>query len=144
MLALLLALVLLLTPHDLRVLTVWEAAVGVGVDPELAVRVSIRENRQAIPDLWSPTGCCVGLMQVNVDVHLQRYWGVCMRRHDAPWAWAVAATVEDLKDPQVNACYGVHILKEHLRMCNGEVRCALRGYVGGEVEGYVEDILGGL
>ena len=149
MLELILLLFSLLTPHNLRVMTVWEEALEGGVDPELMVRLSERENFRGIANAWSPTGCCVGVMQVNVRVHLQEHWGKCMDRTGEPWEWRVRARIEDLYDVRVNACYGVEIFKNKVARCDGNVTCALYLYGGwskGKYEramGYVNDILEG-
>ena len=149
MLELILLLFSLLTPHSQRVMTVWEEAERAGVEPELMVRLSERENYGGIANAWSPTGCCVGVMQVNVRVHLQEHWAKCMDREGPAWEWRVRARVEDLYDVRVNACYGVEIFKTKLEWCEGRVKCALWLYGGWELGryergvGYVNDIMEG-
>lgn len=89
----------------------------------LALQISRAENRGAVPGAWSPTGCCVGVMQVHVRLHYGEY--------DSECGGSDLLTVRD------NACYGVMILRDNLRECaaaglrNGSlVVCAVQKYGG--------------
>ena len=84
--------------------------------PDTALAISHTENWRGIPGAWSTTGCCVGVMQVNV-----RYWYGRFHRECGG---------SDLFDIHTNACYGVLIWQHHLRECRGDGACALRAYVG--------------
>lgn len=89
-----------------------------GQDPDLMLRISRQENFTARRDAWSPTGCCIGLMQVNIRPWLGYFDTQCGG--------------SDLLDRRVNACYGVLIYVYHLyRDCGGDRECALRSYYQG-------------
>lgn len=93
-----------------------EAATRWGINIDTALAISHTENWTGIPGAWSRTGCCIGIMQVNV-----RYWyGRFHKECDG----------SDLFDLRTNACYGVLIWRHHLRECDGDGDCALRAYVG--------------
>ncbi len=93
-----------------------EAAISWGINIDTALAISHTENWTGIPDAWSRTGCCVGIMQVNV-----RYWYGRFHKECGG---------SDLFDVRTNACYGVLIWRHHLRECDGDGDCALRAYVG--------------
>ena len=93
-----------------------EAAIRWDVSVDTALAISHTENWRGIPGAWSTTGCCVGVMQVNV-----RYWYGRFHRECGG---------SDLFDIHTNACYGVLIWQHHLRECRGDGACALRAYVG--------------
>ena len=93
-----------------------EAAIRWGVNVDTALAISHTENWTGIPGVWSRTGCCVGIMQVNVRQWYGRFHTACGG--------------SDLFDPRTNACYGVLIWRHHLRECGGDGDCALRAYVG--------------
>ena len=99
-----------------RDIAVREAAIRWGVNVDTALAISHTENWRGIPGAWSRTGCCVGIMQVNV-----RYW--YGRFHEECGS-------SDLFDIRTNACYGVLIWRHHLRECDADADCALRAYVG--------------
>lgn len=88
------------------------------VDTTLALAVSRAENWSGIFDAWSPTGCCIGAMQVNVAV----WYGI----------FNSACSGSDLMKTRDNTCYGVLILKHHLTEANGNVLLALQAYGGWE------------
>ena len=92
-------------------------ALKLGHDTTRLVAISHAENLRGIRDAWSPTGCCVGVMQVNMD-----WFG----------EFDEECKGSDLLDIRVNACYGNLIWRFHLRKCEGKVECALRDYVGQE------------
>lgn len=104
------------TAEEVRVEAVRQAARTVGVDSVTLLQVSRQENWTADPYAWSPNGCCVGLMQVNVRV----WYG----------AFDEECGGSDLLRPYENACYGAHIYKRALQDCKGRVSCALGRYVG--------------
>ena len=99
-----------------RDIAVREAAIRWGINVDTALAISHTENWTGKPDAWSRTGCCIGIMQVNV----RRWYG---RFH-------TECGGSDLFDPRTNACYGVLIWRHHLRECGGDGDCALRAYVG--------------
>lgn len=111
-----------------------------GLNPELLVSVSRRENGSGDPKVWSKTGCCVGLWQINL-IHLEEYWDICGLPGATPiYTW--------LYDPSANGCYGAAILRDKLQNCRGNIDCALRqysAYVGWKWrekgDGYVWDIV---
>jgi soluble lytic murein transglycosylase-like protein len=102
------------TQHALRMLIVWRWASWFNVDTQLALAVSRVENWSGRPTAVSPTGCCVGVMQVHVAV----------------WQGHFPQCGQDLLDMGTNACYGVLILKHYLEVCGGDVDCALQLYGG--------------
>ena len=93
-----------------------EAAIRWGVNVDTALAISHTENWTGIPGAWSRTGCCVGIMQVNVRQWYGRFHTECGG--------------SDLFDPRTNACYGMLIWRHHLSECGGDGDCALRAYVG--------------
>ncbi len=99
-----------------RDMAVREAAIRWGVNVDTALAISHTENWRGIPGAWSRTGCCVGIMQVNVGYWYGKFNTECAG--------------SDLFDPRTNACYGVLIWRHHLRECGGVGDCALRAYVG--------------
>ncbi len=105
-----------LSSNARRDTAVREAAIRWGVNVDTALAISHTENRTGISGAWSRTGCCVGIMQVNV-----RYWYGRFHKECGS---------SDLFDPRTNACYGVLIWRHHLRECGGDGDCALRAYVG--------------
>lgn len=112
-----------------RASVVVEAAQAAGVDPALALATSMIENWSGDRKAWSPTGCCVGIMQVHT-MHLGVYDSLCG-----------GSDLLSLKD---NACYGAQILARYLRDCKGDERCALRRYVGADTSNpsrYITDVL---
>ena len=92
-------------------------ALKLGHDTTRMVAISHAENWRGIRNAWSSTGCCVGIMQGNLD-----------------WFGDFDDECEgsDLLNVRVNACYGNYIWRFHLRNCKGNVECALRDYVGQE------------
>ena len=105
------------SPSVLRDYWVKHYALKLGHDTTRLVAISHAENWRGIRNAWSPTGCCVGIMQVNMD-WFGEFDGEC--------------NGSDLLDVRVNACYGNFIWRFHLRNCEGDVECALRDYVGQE------------
>ena len=108
-----------------------EAAIKWGLSVDTALAISHAENTGGRSDAWSRTGCCLGIMQVNV-----RYWY---------GAFHSECGGSDLFDVRTNACYGVLIWRHHLRECEGDGECALRAYVGqhrnwASGDFYVQDI----
>jgi hypothetical protein len=105
--------------HIQRVYHVRTQAARIGLDPDFAVRVSLAENWSGHPEAVSPTGCCVGIMQIHS-------------------LWLTSGLVDecgyDLIDMETNACMGVRILQGYLTECEGEKRCALHKYVGATSE----------
>ena len=99
-----------------RNMAVREAAIRWGVNVDTALAISHVENWRGIPGAWSRTGCCVGVMQVNVGYWYGKFHKECGG--------------SDLFDPRTNACYGVLIWRHHLGECGGDGDCALRAYVG--------------
>ncbi|MEE8251314.1 MAG: transglycosylase SLT domain-containing protein [Gemmatimonadales bacterium] len=93
-----------------------QAAIRWGINVDTALAISHTENWRGIPGAWSRTGCCVGIMQVNVRHWYGRFHEECGN--------------SDLFDIRTNACYGVLIWQHHLRECGGDGDCALRAYVG--------------
>jgi len=92
-----------------------KAAEEIGIDPAFALRVSRAENWSGDPEAVSPTGCCVGILQIHYQ------W------LESPLAVACG---RDLTDMETNACFGVRILAGYLAECSGERLCALHKYVG--------------
>jgi soluble lytic murein transglycosylase-like protein len=99
-----------------RDIAVRETAIRWGINVDTALAISHAENTTGKPDAWSSTGCCVGIMQVNVRRWYGRFHAECGG--------------SDLFDMRTNACYGVLIWRYHLRECGGDGDCALRAYVG--------------
>ena len=99
-----------------RDIAVREAAIRWGLNVDTVLAISHTENWTGIPGAWSRTGCCVGIMQVNVRYWYGRFHKECGN--------------SDLFDIRTNACYGVLIWQHHLRECGGDGDCALRAYVG--------------
>ena len=99
-----------------RDIAVREAAIRWGIDVDTALAISHTENWTGKPGAWSRTGCCVGIMQVNVRQWYGKFHTECGG--------------SDLFDPRTNACYGVLIWRHHLGECGGDGDCALRAYVG--------------
>jgi len=117
------------TREELRIEAVTRWADSLGVDPALALALSRRENKTAQDSAWSPTGCCVGVMQVYVKLHAGSYDELCG---------------SDLLTLETNACYGVAILRDVLDDCDGSVHCALRrygGFVTQDPTDYINDVL---
>jgi len=118
--------------EESRTYWVQHYAGNLGVDSALALAVSRTENWTAVRNAWSPTDCCVGVMQVNVSV----WYGV----YDEQCGGS------DLMAYRDNACYGVHILKYYLDSSD-TVAEALRRYSGhGTAMGarpYVERVMRG-
>jgi len=109
-----------------RDIAVREAAIRWGMDVDTALAISHTENWTGKPGAWSRTGCCVGIMQVNVRQWYGRFHTECGG--------------SDLFDPRTNACYGVLIWRHHLRECGGDGDCALRAYVGQQDNRMVGDL----
>ena len=131
------------TAEETRVWAVTSQSIRFGVDPAFALRLSRRENESASPTVWSSTGCCTGIMQVNID-HLADYWAVCVNPVTQVGLYADSVVV--MQGNRVNACYGVRIWLDKLARCSNDRRCALQFYVGASrpeniPRGYVEAIL---
>ncbi len=99
-----------------RDIAVREAAIRWGINVDTVLAISHTENWTGKPAAWSRTGCCVGIMQVNVRQWYGRFHTECGG--------------SDLFDLRTNACYGVLIWRHHLGECGGDGDCALRAYVG--------------
>lgn len=99
-----------------RDIAVREAATRWGMNVDTVLAISHTENWTGKPGAWSRSGCCVGIMQVNVRQWYGKFHTECGG--------------SDLFDPRTNACYGVLIWLHHLRECGGDGDCALRAYVG--------------
>lgn len=97
----------------------------VGLDTTLAVAISRWENPKSDPRAWSPNGCCVGLMQVNVS-----YWHGSYDQQCGT----------ELYNPRVNACYGVRIFLWHLQQEAQDTLRALAAY-SGYARNYVARVL---
>ena len=114
---------------ETRASAVVRGATLAGVEPSLALAVSMTENWSGDRKAWSPTGCCVGVMQVHT-MHLGVYDSLCGG--------------SDLLSLRDNACYGAAILASYLKECKGDERCALRRYVGADTTNparYIGDVL---
>lgn len=105
---------LILDMDDYRRRAVRHEAMRWGIDPELALAVSLVENWSGRPDAVSRVGA-VGIMQVMPTVWTGRFDRECGH---------------DLYDPRTNACYGVLILAFYLGNCRGDTDCALARYNG--------------
>ena len=128
---------------DRRVRSVREQALRLGADTARMIRLSRRENDTGKPWAWSSTGCCTGIMQVHTR-HLADYWEQCTMT-GAPTA-TYADSVLALQEFHTNACYGVNIWLDKMKLCRDNLRCALRRYVGATKpqnvpRGYIEAIL---
>jgi len=111
------------TPQQLRTRLVYAEARRQGISPELALAVSQVENWGADTAAISKAGA-VGLMQVmpfwTANESLSAYCGG-----------------RELRDPQINICFGVAILRDYLtrhhtqdqalRAYNGSLRLRLAG-----------------
>ena len=114
---------------ETRASAVLRGAALSGVEPALALATSMTENWSGDRKAWSPTGCCVGVMQVHT-MHLGVYDSLCGG--------------SDLLSLRDNACYGAAILARYLKECGGEEKCALRRYVGADTSNparYINDVL---
>lgn len=105
-----------------------------GVDPVLALQVSLVENWGGDPRAVSHAGA-VGIMQVMPFWVKHPYAERCIDRSGPPWAWPLRG---DLTDPRFNACLGVRILRHYI---DGVIPYALHRYNGaispGKGEQYV-------
>lgn len=110
------------TPERLRTYHVTSQALRWGADPDTLLRISRQENFTARRDAWSPTRCCVGVMQINVRAWLGYFDQQCGG--------------SDLLDVRTNACYGVLVYQYHRHVdCAGDAACALRSYYMGPTDG---------
>jgi hypothetical protein len=114
-------------PDDYRDEAVRKQALKWGLNPELALSISHRENFSGQRDAWSYNHCCVGIMQVHV-----RIW---------TGAFDEECGGSDLLAYDTNACYGVLILKTALKECKQDIECALYKYRGAPDTAYVTKIL---
>jgi len=105
-----------LSNEDQRMAWIAHYARQFDVDSNLALQVSRAENFRAIPDAWSRTDCCVGVMQIHVGYHYGKYANVC--------------DGNDLLTIRDNVCYGIALLREQLKLCNGDISCTLGRYSG--------------
>lgn len=124
----------ILTHDQRRNANVVSQARRFGADTLRMVRLSHRENYSGRPWLWSSTGCCTGIMQVNT-VHLADFWELCAPTGSPEGTYG--DSVQVLQEPRTNACYGVNIWLDKVRLCKGNLRCALRRYVGATKMAYV-------
>lgn len=106
------------TSEEVRTEAVIRNAALVGVNPRLALQVSRQENYTGVADAKSSNKCCVGIMQI----HLRIWYG----EFDKPCHGS------DLLNVDINACYGVHILRYYLDQCGQDEDCALTRYRGAE------------
>ena len=109
-----------------RDIAVREAAIKWGINIDTVLAISHTEHWTGKPGAWSRSGCCVGIMQVNV----RQWYG----------SFHTECGGSDLFDPRTNACYGVLIWRHHLRECGGDGDCALRAYVGQQNNRMVGDL----
>jgi soluble lytic murein transglycosylase-like protein len=104
-----------LTPSQWRDRVVAQEARRAGVSPALAVAVSHVENWSGDRFAISRTGCCLGVMQVNVSVWSKAFLEECGEH--------------SLTDVRTNACVGVMILRHYLHRTRSTHQ-ALAAYYG--------------